>query len=122
MPVIPDRSRSPEPPAPEVRRQQQAEMSRSMVVTPGQWHGAVIGAALGAVVGGLVALGIALVAFRDGPGLVVLPLVGVAFGAVAGLVYQGGRNPEREHELLNAEGAPDRSAAVGGNPPEANEH
>ena len=75
-----------------------------------------------AIVGGVLMAVVALVAFRDGPGVVVLPIIGAAFGAVAGLVYQGGRNPEREQELVTAEGAPDPSAAVAGNPPQANEH
>ncbi len=120
--MSPDRSTRPEPSVPELQREQQAEMSRSSIVTPGQLHGAVGGAVLGAVAGGILLLVIALVAFPDGPGVVVLPLIGVAFGAVAGLVYQGGRNPEREDELLTAEGAPDPSAAVAGNPPQADEH
>ena len=113
---------NPEPPIGELRRQQRAEMSRSSVVTPGQWHGAVFGAVLGAIIGGAVLLAVALLVVGDGPGVVVLPLVGLAFGAVAGLVYQGGRNPEREGELETAQGEPDRSAAVGGNPPDADEH
>ena len=117
-----DRSSHPEPSEAELRRQQQDEMTKSSIVTPGQWHGAVAGAVLGGVVGALLLLAVALVAFRDGPGLVVLPAIGFGFGAAAGLVYQGGRNPERERELVTAEGAPDRSTSVAGNPPEANEH
>jgi hypothetical protein len=111
----------PEPSVDELRRQQRAETSGSGLGTPGQWHGAIGGAVIGAIVGGIVMLAVALVAFRAGPGLVVLPAVGVAFGAVVGLVYEGGRNPEREEELLTADGAPDRSTAVAGNPPEADE-
>jgi hypothetical protein len=120
--MTPDQPTHPDPHPSELRRQQQEEMSRSSIVTPGQWHGAVGGAVLGAVIGGLLLLAIGLVAFRDGPGVVVLPLIGLGFGAAAGLVYQGGRNPEREHELETATGEPDRSTAIAGNPPEANEH
>jgi uncharacterized protein YcfJ len=120
--MTPDPSTRPEPSVAELRRDQRHEMARSSIVTPGQWHGAVGGAVLGALIGGILGLVIALVAVGDGPAVVVIPLVGLAFGAAAGLVYQGGRNPEREHELEAADGSPDRSAAVAGNPPEADEH
>lgn len=119
--MTPERPTS-EPSVAELRRQQQEETSSSGVGTPGQWHGAIFGALLGGFVGGVLLLVVAVVAFADGPGIVVLPLIGVSFGGVAGLVYQGGRNPEREHELVTAAGNPDPSAAVAGNPPKDNEH
>jgi hypothetical protein len=112
----------PDPSVGELRRQQRAETSGNGLGTPGQWHGAIGGGLIGGIVGGLLLLAVAFVAFRDGPVLVVLPVIGMGFGAVVGMVYEGGRNPEREGELLGADGAPDPSTAVAGNPPEADEH
>jgi hypothetical protein len=107
----------PDPVVDELRRQQRDETSTSGLGTPGQWHGAIVGGVVGGFLGGAVLLAVALIAFRDGPGLVVLPIIGAAFGAVAGMVYEGGRNPEREEELVTASGEPDPSTAVAANPP-----
>jgi hypothetical protein len=112
--MTPERNPEPEVSVRELRRQQQAETSG--IGTPGQWHGVAMGGFVGGVVGGLVLFVAALVLLGDGPGLVVLPLIGLAFGAVAGAVYEGGRNPEREGELTTADGEPDPSTAVEGTP------
>ena len=115
--------RSDDRPVDALRMEQQQEIETVVLGTGGQWHGAAVGAFVGGVLGGLAMLVVALLAFSDtGGALVLLPAIGTAFGAVAGGVYEGGRNPEREGELETNDGDPDPSAAVKGNPPSANEH
>lgn len=90
----------------DLRRQQRREVRRFGLGTVGQHAGAMFGLVVGGTVGGLIALAIALVAFDRGPVWVVLPIMGVLFGAVSHAVFWGGRAPEVANETLDAAGRP----------------
>ena len=107
----------------DLRHQQQDEMAHAGLGTQGQWHGALFGVLVGGATGFVLMLIVAFALFGDiDAAQVLLPAIGACFGAVAGAVYQGGRNPEREQELITPDHEPDASAAVASNPTQANEH
>lgn len=111
-----------EPTIIDLRAEQHEEMEHLGLGTRGQRQGALVGGIVGGLAGLLTMLVVSLVVFGDVGGVhLVLPVLGLAFGAVAGLVYEGGRNPERADELRAADGEPDASAAVASNPPTADE-
>lgn len=76
--------------------------------TPGQWRGMVVGGAVGAIVGVVIALPFAAIPFMDSVGTRILLVViaGALAGAAAGGVYGGGRAPELEGEVTDADGRP----------------
>jgi len=106
-----------EPTRKDLEEQQEHESQHVGLGTQAQSRGAVAGSVVGAVIGVVLGGAVALIALRDvAAALIVMPLIGLAFGAVAGGVYEGGRNPEREGELRTTRDDPDPSAAVESNP------
>jgi hypothetical protein len=93
---------------------QQAETHHSVAeagpvqMTRGQWQGMVLGGIAGAVIGALIALPFAFIPFMDpvGARIAVLLVAGGLAGAAAGAVYWGGRLPELEGEVTDADGRP----------------
>jgi hypothetical protein len=97
-----------EPTVDALRQEQREEASRtSYVHTPGQMHGALLGAIVFGAIGLLIGLAIGLLAFdADSPARFVVPIVVTVFAGWAGLVYWGGRGPEVEHETDTIYGEP----------------
>ena len=99
---------------------QQAETHHTMAeagpvqMTRGQWQGMVVGGAVGAVIGALVALPFAAIPFMDSVAarLVILAIAGALAGAAAGGVYWGGRLPELEGEVHDADGRPSHGTSL----------
>ena len=106
--------RLPTPPDGNTVADQQAQTHRgplesgTVQMTRGQWQGMVVAGAVGALIGALIALPFAAIPFMDSVGarILLLVILGALAGAAAGGVYGGGRGPELEGEVTDADGRP----------------
>jgi hypothetical protein len=93
-----------------LRKQQRDEAAGAWggfgTTTHGQAKGAAVGTAVGALIGALIFLPLGLIPWAGvalGWRLLLAALVGALAGATAFAVYLGGREPEREGEVVGTE-------------------
>lgn len=96
-----------------LRHEQQEEIAQSWYglgfMTDAQWKGGVLGTVLGGLVGALLFLPLALIEWGElgiGWRLAVAALCGALAGSTAMAIYLGGREPELEGEMQDADDRP----------------
>jgi hypothetical protein len=114
--------RRPDPEEPQgLVEHQQAELEHLHTVAPsapmtrGQWHGFWVGTLVGGGIGLVLGAVVGLVPFADlaiGWRVLITAVAGAVAGGTAGAVYFGGRVPEIEGEMTDADGKP----AIGSSP------
>ena len=104
-----DQSGRREPTVEDLRQEQRDEVKGGTYPhTPGQVHGAVLGAIVFGAIALVVSAVISLLVFSsDSPARFVVPIVVTVFAGWAGLVYWGGRAPEIEEETTTIYGEPE---------------
>jgi hypothetical protein len=99
----------------ELEQQQYDEMQDAWAgpglpaMTDAQWKGGVLGSLVGGLIGAVLFLPFAFVSMGNlGAGwrILIVAIIGALAGGTAGALYLGGREPELEGEVMDADGRP----------------